>query len=161
MPDSKEYKKKYRLTHKEKIKEHKKKYRLKNKEKIKKWNKRYRIKNREKIRKYIKKYFKKYYKKNKEYFILYQKKYSKTKEYKKRARERAKKYNKNNPLKNQARHKLRNAVVAGKIIKPKECSNCRNETKIEAHHSDYSKPLEVIWLCKLCHRLADKKMLYY
>lgn len=30
------------------------------------------------------------------------------------------------------------------------------ETKTEAHHEDYSKPLEVVWLCKIHHLLADK-----
>lgn len=30
-------------------------------------------------------------------------------------------------------------------------------TKVEAHHEDYSKPLEVIWLCKKHHGQADKK----
>lgn len=33
----------------------------------------------------------------------------------------------------------------------KYCEACLNETKLELHHPDYSKPLEVITLCKSCH----------
>lgn len=36
------------------------------------------------------------------------------------------------------------------ILKQESCSDCGVE-KTEAHHEDYFKPLEVIWLCKKCH----------
>lgn len=50
-----------------------------------------------------------------------------------------------------ARSKVNYYVKKGKIIKPKECSKCKKEKKLDAHHQDYSKPLEVIWLCRTCH----------
>jgi hypothetical protein len=46
------------------------------------------------------------------------------------------------------------AVQSGKLIKPTECSKCYATPKrrwIQAHHPDYTKPLEVVWLCRDCH----------
>lgn len=60
----------------------------------------------------------------------------------------AKKY----PEKYRARTILNSFVSMGKIIKPDNCSNCLLKAKlIDAHHHDYSKPLEVIWYCRSCH----------
>ena len=54
--------------------------------------------------------------------------------------------------KNYARHAVRHAVKVGKLIQePCYCG----ETKVEAHHSDYSKPLDVIWVCKKHHIELD------
>jgi len=50
-----------------------------------------------------------------------------------------------------ARKKLSNALRAGKIIKPTNCSQCGKRIKVTAHHDDYSKPLQVRWLCVECH----------
>lgn len=54
--------------------------------------------------------------------------------------------------KERVRSALRRAVIKGKVIKPTTCESCQKETKIEGHHTDYSKPLEVVWLCRKCHR---------
>jgi len=54
------------------------------------------------------------------------------------------------PLKNRARYITTNAVRDGKL-KKEPCEKCGN-SKSQAHHEDYSKPLEVIWLCFICHR---------
>lgn len=56
-----------------------------------------------------------------------------------------------------ARAKLRYAVWSGKISKPPVCQNCGSGGKIHGHHSDYSKPLCVQWLCPPCHGLAHAK----
>lgn len=48
-------------------------------------------------------------------------------------------------------------VKRGKIVKPDACEWCKSPEKIEAHHPDYSKPLEVIWLCRSCHTLHHRK----
>lgn len=44
------------------------------------------------------------------------------------------------------------AIADGVLIKPKRCSLCkRGGLKINAHHNDYDKLLEVEWLCNKCH----------
>jgi len=52
------------------------------------------------------------------------------------------------PEKLRARYMLRNAVKTGKVIKS-PCEKCG--AKAEGHHDDYSKPLEVKWLCRKHH----------
>lgn len=60
-----------------------------------------------------------------------------------------------------AQASLRNAVAAGAIVKPDHCSKCGLVPEllrsIQAHHRDYSKPLEVVWLCSSCHGLQHRK----
>jgi hypothetical protein len=51
-----------------------------------------------------------------------------------------------------AREKLYYAVKKGYLEKPIHCSVCHEHKKLDAHHEDYNKPLEVTWLCRLCHR---------
>lgn len=53
-----------------------------------------------------------------------------------------------------ARVKLSQAVKAGKVIKPGICERCESTRKLEGHHPDYSRPLEVQWLCSPCHSLV-------
>lgn len=49
-----------------------------------------------------------------------------------------------------------NAVRDGRLLK-EPCLFCRSETGLEAHHRDYTKPLEVVWLCRRCHRRLHAK----
>lgn len=52
------------------------------------------------------------------------------------------------------REKLAGAVRNGRITKPDTCTQCHQQLpkrQIQAHHVDYTKPLEVLWLCGLCH----------
>ena len=50
---------------------------------------------------------------------------------------------------------VRRAIKAGNLIRPETCSSCGIQCKPEAAHTDYSKPLEVRWLCLSCHRRWD------
>lgn len=43
------------------------------------------------------------------------------------------------------------AIRLGILTRPPTCSKCQAEGKIQAHHSDYSQPLQVTWLCTTCH----------
>ena len=61
------------------------------------------------------------------------------------------KYKARNPLKINATYTLNNAIQSGKLIKPTKCETCDAEVRIHAHHCDYNKPLEVMWLCQSCH----------
>ncbi len=49
------------------------------------------------------------------------------------------------------RGKLYRAVKTGKVKKDSSCSYCGEIKKLEAHHNDYNKPLDVIWVCRGCH----------
>jgi hypothetical protein len=60
------------------------------------------------------------------------------------------------PMKQKARLNLKIAIDKGLIVRPGKCSNCNETTKIQAHHEDYNKPLEVKWLCVNCHKNAHK-----
>ena len=41
---------------------------------------------------------------------------------------------------------------------PKACEKCDQETKVNAHHFDYSRPLSVVFLCVACHIRIDRMM---
>lgn len=56
------------------------------------------------------------------------------------------------PEKWKARRILKEEIRLGNIIKPKYCQGCLIEnTRIEGHHENYSKPVDVEWLCTRCH----------
>lgn len=70
----------------------------------------------------------------------------------------SKKFRKENPQKYWAHRVVSNAVRDGKIIKPNYCSVCyRTGVRISGHHHDYSKPLDVVWVCQVCHSAIHKK----
>ncbi len=56
-------------------------------------------------------------------------------------------------IKNKAREKTRTALRSGKLERL-PCEVCGSTDKVESHHPDYSKPLEVLWLCKEHHAQA-------
>jgi len=52
-----------------------------------------------------------------------------------------------------ATNRLGAAIRSGLIQRPILCSRCHAaDTKINGHHQDYARPLDVIWLCYSCHR---------
>ena len=48
--------------------------------------------------------------------------------------------------------KLRYTIKQGHIIKPDHCVQCHRKAGVTGHHQNYTKPLEVLWLCSSCHR---------
>jgi len=69
----------------------------------------------------------------------------------------AKRFRALNRAKYLAHNAVNNAVRDGRLIKPAECSQCGDMTKIHGHHDDYSKPLKVRWLCAVCHSAWHKQ----
>lgn len=62
-----------------------------------------------------------------------------------------------NKDKNAARTAVQNAMTAGILTKPNVCSKCNDLVEshlLHAHHEDYSKPLDVRWLCITCHQVC-------
>lgn len=53
------------------------------------------------------------------------------------------------PEKRKARAAVNHAIRDGKLSKS-ACEDC-GAVKVQAHHDDYAKPLEVTWLCARCH----------
>lgn len=53
------------------------------------------------------------------------------------------------PEKTKARQMAANAIRDGKLER-KPCEKCGNP-KSHAHHFDYSRPLDVVWLCSVHH----------
>lgn len=49
-----------------------------------------------------------------------------------------------------ARQMVRNALRSG-MIEVKNCEVCQSNENLEAHHDDYSRPLDVRWLCRKHH----------
>lgn len=70
---------------------------------------------------------------------------------KEQAAEYTKKIRKMFPEKSRSYNVLAYAIKTGKIIRPDCCSTCGIDCKPVGHHDDYSKPLEVVWLCSNCH----------
>lgn len=57
-----------------------------------------------------------------------------------------------NPEKRRAHKDVAAAVRHGGLIRPANCNRCGcGDRKILAHHDDYAKPLDVMWLCPGCH----------
>ncbi len=65
---------------------------------------------------------------------------------KQRKRERTGK----NRLKFLARQRVNNALRSGLLVK-RPCEICGTTDRVHAHHDDYNKPLDVMWLCPQHH----------
>ena len=86
--------------------------------------------------------------------------YSESPEGKEKIRESRLKWVSNNAEKRAAHIKKGNAVRDGKILPVSVCSKCGVDGRIEAHHPDYTKPLDVVWLCRSCHLAEHGKQSY-
>lgn len=64
-----------------------------------------------------------------------------------------------NPLKAAAHDAVRAAIQSGRLVRPKACERCGATPlrPLDSHHHDYSKPLDVEFVCRRCHRVADEE----
>lgn len=62
-----------------------------------------------------------------------------------------------NVKKRAARRAVQTALEAGRLTRPSVCDGCGDPKPVQAHHRDYSRPLDVDWFCTGCHREAHKK----
>lgn len=56
-----------------------------------------------------------------------------------------------NPDKRRAQGFVSYAIKRGLLVRPERCESCAKLCKPHAHHDDYSRPLDVRWLCSRCH----------
>ncbi len=56
-----------------------------------------------------------------------------------------------------AAHKQVARAVRNGVLIRQPCCRC-GETKSVAHHEDYDKPLDVMWLCQPCHKQRHKEL---
>jgi len=117
--------------------EQQREWRKNNPDKVKAQQKRYKAKHKDRL----KEYYEEWYSKNgrnrnaKQYEIV-------------------KKWRAENPEKVNAHYKVNKAIKSGKISVPNGCSKCSRENiRPHAHHPDYDKPLNIIWLCASCHKI--------
>jgi hypothetical protein len=81
--------------------------------------------------------------KNRLYFTLYRRKYRKTHKLWKHKEQKA-------------RAAVYRAIRFGNMTKS-SCRDCKIIEKVQAHHPNYDRPLDVIWLCQQCHRNEHRK----
>ena|SRR3990167_9427485 len=96
------------------------------------------------------------YRRNKEQIQVYEKLRQQDPERRARKRAYLRNHNARHPERSAARIAVNNAVRDGRLQKA-PCVVCGN-AKSEGHHIDYSRPLDVIWLCRHHHRMAEGRL---
>jgi hypothetical protein len=75
----------------------------------------------------------------------------------KRSQEISKRWLKENPEKARAQRMVHYHVSRGNLT-PQPCRSCGAARGV-AHHEDYTRPLDVVWLCQPCHKARHKEIL--
>lgn len=132
-----EYVRLYNIRRKDFIREQRHKRYLKNKKQHKEYCRKYHIKNRETIINRVKLWRVKNIERSRKWSREYQRKKKSTKIEKFRVL---------------ARSTLMRAIKKCIVKRPSKCQICCIKCVPHGHHTDYSKPLKVMWLCPLCHK---------
>lgn len=135
----------------EKQREYHRQWYCQNRERVLRLGKEWKLKNPDKVRKHARDYYKRNKKRIRKYYKTYYW------DNKKPLYEAIKEWRKNNPEIIYAYSAVQNALKHGRLKKGK-CEigkNCKG--RIEAHHDDYFKPLDVRWLCRRHHKKLHRK----
>jgi len=113
----------------------------------------------------------KYYQENKERLLIVNKQWAvdnlesrrkHAREWGRRNREACNKNTKiwreKNNHKTRAHDKIKYATRKKRISKPLLCEHCNKKGQLHGHHHDYAKPLDVTWLCPICHSAEHKRL---
>ncbi len=71
---------------------------------------------------------------------------------------RLRRYRAENRLANQAHDLLQNARQRGEATAPDHCERCGKAGDLQGHHDDYTKPLDVAWICARCHGAEHRRI---
>lgn len=74
-----------------------------------------------------------------------------------KVKETTRRYREKYPEKRRAQNAVNNAILAGKLTR-KPCEICGSTNKIHGHHEDYSRLLDVVWLCPVHHRARHREL---
>lgn len=64
---------------------------------------------------------------------------------------------KEHPEKTAAHNAVMRALASGRLVR-QPCEVCDTTARVHAHHDDYSRPLDVAWLCPLHHKARHAQL---
>lgn len=64
-------------------------------------------------------------------------------------------YRARHPERQRAWNAVHRAIKAGLLVRPAACGRCETACRPQASHDDYSRTLDVEWLCRPCHDEKD------
>ena len=96
---------------------------------------------------------------HRDYYNEYDRERALTEKRKENAKKQQVKWREAFPERKRAACTVRRAVLKG-IINKTHCFICGDEN-VQAHHPDYSRPLDVIWLCVHHHKMAHAMIIEY
>lgn len=71
--------------------------------------------------------------------------------------QRSRRYMARYPERRRAWKAVERAVARGRLTRPDRCA-CGRAMPVIAHHDDYTRPLDVAWLCHACHRARHEEL---
>ena len=94
------------------------------------------------------------------YMKVYQKAHRQLEKTKSAHRQRQREYRLAFPEKIKAHHIVNTAISADYLRGSVFCERCGLPAKTQGHHKDYSRPLEIDWVCEICHKAIHKRHIY-